>query len=185
MPERSSLSFVIGCSDVWLSIHPKPEKVVQNELRNYVSGEPPLDATTCPSGCTSTAGACACPVQLDQQVLPGLCEVASITWISGPSVVSPFHLFDCDVAAGWHACDPCWRGCLAESSRVHGQKGGCIKNLEIFDWISSLSSLSKSVTLGASLQVIVSSFKGGITMILNDPRVSPFMSQEAARFHRS
>ncbi len=92
------MSFVIGCSDVWLSIHPKPEKVVQNELRNYVSGEPPLDATTCPSGCTSTAGACACPVQLDQQVLPGLCEVASMTWISGPSVVSPFHLFDCDVA---------------------------------------------------------------------------------------
>lgn len=36
-------------------------------LGNYVSGEPPLDATTCPSGCTSTAGACACPVQLDQQ----------------------------------------------------------------------------------------------------------------------
>ncbi|CAL1161568.1 unnamed protein product [Cladocopium goreaui] len=36
-------------------------------LGNFVSGEPPADTSSCPSGCTAAVGACACPVQLDQQ----------------------------------------------------------------------------------------------------------------------
>lgn len=79
---------------------------------------------------------------------PGLRGVAC-TCISGQFRLFIFLIGTLDwQAAGWHACDPCWRGCLAESSCVHGQKGGCSKNHEIFDSISSFDlAFAESVTL--------------------------------------
>ena len=88
----------------------------QLHLRNFVSGEPPADASSCPSGCSPANGACACPVQLDQQ--DGDVDR------DGPAGAIGY----CIKHAGWHACDPCWRGDFAESSSLHGSKGWAFKS---------------------------------------------------------